>query len=58
MVFTIFCFLVDKKIKIKVLAGSLNYLLILKTLPATCCKKLQINDFDTENAYKNPPVIL
>jgi hypothetical protein len=59
MVFKIFCFLVDKKIKLKVFWLALLKLLTNAKNPF--CNLLQrpySSDLDTENAYRKPPVIL
>jgi hypothetical protein len=57
-VFAIFSCLVDEKSNSKFKLAPLK-LLILKILPVTRFKDPKAGgDFDTENAYRKPPVIL
>jgi hypothetical protein len=57
--FTIFCCLVDEKIRLKVLAcPHLKFLLILKILSATIFRDPKAAIFAPGNAYRKPPVIM
>jgi hypothetical protein len=51
MVFTIFCFLVDEKIKPKVLACSLKLLTNFEKPSSNPLQSSKSGDLNTENAY-------
>jgi hypothetical protein len=60
MVFTFFCFLVDEKIKLKVLPCSfvITYRTSFENPSRNPLQKAYSGDFGTVNAYRKPPVIL
>jgi hypothetical protein len=60
MVFTIVYFLVDEKIKLKVLACffEIIYCTNFENPSSNPLQRPYSGDFDTENAYRKPPVIL
>ncbi len=57
MVFTIFCILVDEKIKLKVLIAPLKVLTNFENSLSNPLQR-QSGTFDTENAFRKPPVIM
>jgi hypothetical protein len=53
-----FCFFVDEKIKLKVLACFLKLLTIFKNSSNNPIRRPSNSDFDYENAFIMPPLIL
>ncbi len=51
-------FIVDEKIRLKVLACTFEFLSNFENLSSKPLQRPYSGNFDTENAYRKPPVIL